>query len=492
MHWLGGFAVGLTVRGSAQDALVALDTIHTTVGAPLCAHLAFTGLTAHPPLGPEGARELARSDATAELSGLDLRGQLIGDDGLDALSTSPHLTRLRHLNLSGHNDLSKRALGILTRSDTLCGLETLGLTAGPIHEDISALFEPGALPRLRSLSLTNADQLSGLADVDASKLRRLLWTGQNGVAFLQQLLHNDTLRSLGALAMFGRLSDHAVQALAACPHLVALEELDLALARGIGPASAIAMAQSPTLAGLRRLGWHGVPIGDKGVTAIADAELPSLAELDLGNTSLTKAGVMALCRGRDRPALRRLHLARNRLGPEAMEVLAASPLLASVQQLTLYMNHIGDRGTKALAQSPHVGRLLELDLSVNQVGVQGMRALGRSGALTSLRHLVIRGDRRVERHAGIRGLHALLTSSTLRTLHHLELRSCGFDDGDARAIEGLEHLGPPLLRLDLAHNLLGAEGLHILDDAPALDDVVVDVRHNPGAEALPTADNQLR
>ena len=50
-------------------------------------------------MGPAGARTLAESRALATVEELDLDGNFIGDAGLSALATSPHLGRLRVLSV---------------------------------------------------------------------------------------------------------------------------------------------------------------------------------------------------------------------------------------------------------------------------------------------------------------------------------------------------------------------------------------------------------
>ena len=77
-------------------------------------------------LNDDDVERLARCPAAARLTRLSLCGYgEFSHRGVKALFTSPHLAGLRHLNLTGCEGVTARALGLLARRGTLRGLRTL-------------------------------------------------------------------------------------------------------------------------------------------------------------------------------------------------------------------------------------------------------------------------------------------------------------------------------------------------------------------------------
>jgi ribosomal protein S4 len=157
-----------------------------------------------------------------------------------------------------------------------------------------------------------------------------------------------------------QLGHAGVEALAACPYLAGLTELDLSYNR-IGEPGAQALAASRHLASLTTLDLGGNQIGDVGARALAASPyLAGLTELILYDNGIGEAGAQAL---------------------------AASPQLARLTTLDLRWNHIGGAGLQALATSPHLANLTELDLHSNDIGEAGAQALATSPHLASLTRL---------------------------------------------------------------------------------------------------------
>lgn len=77
------------------------EGVRALVGAPLLAGLAGLDLAGNPKIGDEGLRALAGAYLPA-LTQLWLLSTSIGDAGIAALATAPHLRRLVHLDLGNH------------------------------------------------------------------------------------------------------------------------------------------------------------------------------------------------------------------------------------------------------------------------------------------------------------------------------------------------------------------------------------------------------
>jgi uncharacterized protein (TIGR02996 family) len=130
-------------------------------------------------------------------------------------------------------------------------------------------------------------------------------------------------------------------------YLGRIEWLDLEK-NDLGDCDLEALAASPHLGGLSTLLLWGNSIGDAGLVSLVGAHLPRLVQLDLTNNVIGDAGVMAL---------------------------AAAPLLSRLTILDLTGNQVLDAGGQALAASPHAGDLLKLILAKNPIGPSALNAL---------------------------------------------------------------------------------------------------------------------
>jgi hypothetical protein len=126
-----------------------------------------------------------------------------------------------------------------------------------------------------------------------------------------------------------------VQALAASAHVTRLTALELG-ENFVGLQSVRALAGSPALAGLRRLGLRGNHLEPEAVRLLT--ALAGLTSLDLSSNPLGDAGA---------------------------RLLAAAPGLARLRRLGLDWTNLGDAGADALAASPHLQRLERLELKSN-------------------------------------------------------------------------------------------------------------------------------
>lgn len=248
-----------------------------------------------------------------------------------------------------------------------------------------------------------------------------------------------------------------LDALAACPQLAKLRELDLSGA-DLGNAGISTLAASPYVANLRsvELGFTGA--GDGSAPALAAAPWAKLAELGLGgNRRLGTSAVEQLTRAPWFAAIRSLDLADNTIGPDAIARLTPFKL----QSLKLAHNPLGDDGTRLFVASPLYARLVRADARLDLAGV-GLGATGAgaiahaapSAALTSLDlSLNDLGDAGVTR----------LAEGHFDRLAHLSLAKVGVTDRGSRRL-AQSHLMPKLRTLDLSGNRMTQSGLNLLNE----------------------------
>jgi uncharacterized protein (TIGR02996 family) len=143
---------------------------------------------------------------------------------------------------------------------------------------------------------------------------------------------------------------------------------------------------------------------------------PRLITLALENNELSPETIRALANSPRLAGLRRLVLSGNPIGPHGANALAGSIYLTGLEALVLNLTGVGGAGITALARSPHLGRLLFLGLSGNNIEPAGLIELARSTQLSSLRALDLSNCRLEARH-----LHALLAGPLVHRLRRLDL-----------------------------------------------------------------------
>jgi uncharacterized protein (TIGR02996 family) len=269
-----------------------------------------------------------------------------GDPALRALAASPHLAKVRSLELH-YFRLDAQRLAVLVASPHLGGLRALQLDGCRIGPDGARL-------------LAGSPNLAGLT---ALRLRH----GDVGPA--------------GAAAFAGS------------PHLARLEALDLTL-NGIADEGLTALAGSPHLANLTDLRVQSNHIGRDGVEALAAARHWRLTRLSLGTNPIGVEGVRLLTASPHAGRLTWLQLGVNDIlePAAAAAAVAESQHLARLTTLNWYRSNLGDAGARALAASPHLANLVELELPSNNVTDAGARALLDSPYLTRLRRVDLRDN----------------------------------------------------------------------------------------------------
>ena len=167
------------------------------------------------------------------------------------------------------------------------------------------------------------------------------------------------------------------------------------------------------------------------------------------------------------PKLRALELEGLALGQPGAERLTAMPW--KLERLTLAGANLGVKGTVALAGAPVLCTVRELNLSRNTMGPTGAAALATSPHLSGVVFLDL-----CSTASGGKSLAPFFEALALPRLKALAIASCGLK---GKAIEPLalarSKVFSQLTELDLAHNLMGDDGLATLSKSTALTGVRV-------------------
>jgi hypothetical protein len=243
--------------------------------------------------------------------------------------------------------------------------------------------------------------------------------------------------------------------------------------------------------GLRNLSLAGMGIGDRGLSALAEAHFPGLRALDLSDCSIHGPGLRDLAGAAWLPQLTELRLAGNAIPESDLIRFLASPRLGKLAALNLESHGQAERGTPTLAalvRNGHLDSLSRLCLDGNAAEPRALQDLVSAPTLPSLTALrlnrfnlrplglrqLLEGLRaRAERgYPGLRalglGLNSLGTSirgladcPALANLVALELNNNGARDADVQALAKSPHLGR-LSTLDLANNAFGLRAVQAI------------------------------
>jgi len=287
---------------------------------------------------------LARCPYLRQIEILDLCDLDLNADAVGVFLASPHLTKLRNLEI-GSNSLGRAGAKHLARCPALSRIEKLGVHACKFTDRATPDLAKLVMPRLTDLNLSfNAFGSEGLPALLAGRL------------------------------------------------LANVKTLDLSSC-DLGPEGFELLARSPLLAKLTELDLSNNDTGPDGAIALAGCPyLGSIETLDLSSNYFEDDGLIALATAAPMPRLRKLNLALQKMGRRGLEALARWPGLARIEELGLQMNQPGDEGVAALAESPHVGALRILDLNETEIGPVAALALATSRTLSSLAELNLRGN----------------------------------------------------------------------------------------------------
>jgi hypothetical protein len=349
------------------------------------------------PLGVPALRDrdlmvLLTSPHLKRLKCLDLSGQEIEGPLLQALSdahTLQHLVRLDLRNCRAIGDRAVRMLAaagaerlevldLLYTNVTGAGVRAvLGAKGFPRLHDarfrLSLLFPRVLTPDAVERELQTAPLLSRLESVHL--LHEMTPPCMDFLVRLLQALPPGQVRRL--YLSNHKLSVEQVEALTACPSLGGLQEVNLTQT-ALRDSGARALASAAALSHLTRLNLGGNPIGGPGIRALLESpNLARVRDLTLWSTFVGTPGA-AIIAQTDRPRrLTRLALQDTHLDAESARLLAGSEALSCLRCLMLGNNQIGDEGARALAASVHLHRLRMVELGRNDIVSADTEALLR-------------------------------------------------------------------------------------------------------------------
>ncbi|HEY1064587.1 MAG TPA: TIGR02996 domain-containing protein [Pirellulales bacterium] len=351
-------------------------------------------------LKPPSLRELLESRLAQNLRSLDLSHGDLGGPGLQLLAHAEGLRKLERLvldDVARNTPLVRPAVAALGDSEVLRNLRSLTISQNFLSDDTAVLLLRSRLTqRLEELNLA-ANEISDVVLASAS-LRA-------SVPELRSL--NLSARYRTGLTAAERLTAEGVHdALRWAP---GLERLDLSGHRFEWAGAVVLAEEAPE--SLRELNLNGCEIGDRG--AIALAESPRLARL----RRLDLAEQMNFGR-------MQLHDSITQAGAEA---IAASESLAGLRELNLQGAQLGDAGVAALAESRLLRHLRELNLTRTQMRSAGLQSLAKSSNFAGLRVLRMYSNGPFD----VKALEALLVSTTLENLHSLGVGGNDFERRDS-------------------------------------------------------------
>jgi uncharacterized protein (TIGR02996 family) len=315
------------------------------------------------------------------------------------LAASPHLHRLRRLEVLGLTRPENIGLPILFNAPGLSSLRELELAEG-CHGDnlLESLASCPSLPNFELLDLTRnwfgQRGFRALASSPVTSTLRTLLLARNskGNEWLREVVRSPHLRRLRRLKLSEcNLGTRVIKDLTAAPW-PELEVLDLA-SNDLGPAAIRYLVETPNLPSLRKLDLSGnSTLGDAPAKVLARAKhFDPLRVLALGFWRIGRRGLAALAEAPWLSQLTWLDLMSLDLRQPEMEVLAGAPL-HGLRKLELNYNHFGAAEVKALLTAPWIGGLTHLDLSKNAIGTEGARALAEAPQLDNLVELDVTGN----------------------------------------------------------------------------------------------------
>jgi uncharacterized protein (TIGR02996 family) len=262
---------------------------------------------------------------------------------------------------------------------------------------------------------------AGVAGAGVSYRRGLGFTEWNSIAGMT--LGSGLLRDAGSptwvvereLTLNGYgVRDTDFAALTRCKDFAQLTALEIERGEDFPPAAVVALAESPSATGLRRLKIERIKLGEKGAATLANLtglrklslwwcsigskgvarlvnskNLTELRELIFLGCAEDEASILAVSKAKGLPNLRSLYLTSNNVGDARLRTLLKSPLLPRLEELVLAGNTIRDNGAKALAECEALRNLKSLNLNGNQIREPGALALLESPCLTALEELDI-------------------------------------------------------------------------------------------------------
>jgi Ran GTPase-activating protein (RanGAP) involved in mRNA processing and transport len=322
-----------------------------------------------------------------------------------------HLQLVRHLDLTEKLGSKQAKLRRVVGCAHLSDLERLELGNPELSpQALATLLYEGPWKNLRELLVTRVE----LSDEP-------------------QLLAHENCANLETLELNqNELQPEVLEALLQSASSSKLRALSITNNPALGPRAASHIADNPELADLRVLELCGCGILGQGLRALAAS--PNLARLD------------------------KLGLRQNRIEPGAIEVLEHAPW-ANLTELDIAGCLVGDHGAKPLLAFPFASALRTLEASGCGLGPEGLALVAHAEDFKNLRVLDVTNN-----DLG-GGLPEAFAGCVWEALEVLDMRFNGLRDDDVRALLTARFV-PTLRDLSLAFNMLGDEAAAMLGAAP--------------------------
>ena len=163
------------------------------------------------------------------------------------------------------------------------------------------------------------------------------------------------------------LTPAALRRLVESPYMTGLRDLGFNF-NPIGPAGALVVSKWPRLRDLEELSLLMCDLGDRGAELVLDALGGShIQQLCLAENNLSDLATIPLAEA-ELPSLRDLQLYYNDLTAGGAAMIARSKFAATLTELNLHSNPIGDAGADALVASPGLNQLQSLSLMSCGIG----------------------------------------------------------------------------------------------------------------------------
>jgi hypothetical protein len=398
------------------------------------------------------------------------------DDGeVRALAASPLWQTLEAFEIGDLTEpLAHRADAsrIVPRFDRPSGVRHLALRA----PDLVAVWEGTDPPRLQSASvcirsIDEAETLAGRQELSRlTSLALAFRCGFSGQSPFEPFLGNVIEADKAAADAFFRRAG-----------LDRLEKLVIVGYRmgywgreGLGRHGLDALIASGLLRRLKHLRLQLLPLGDRGVAALAPALGKRLETLELVDVYCKGGGAAALAESPCLPSLRALDLSANRIGAEHAARLAdvRMPHLQSLDlsgpRINPYYWNVGqqpvlDAGVAAWADSANAERLKHLRLANCHLTDEALTAIFRSARLPNLEKL----DLSHNAFTAAAVAQAVVGSPLWQTLQELGWNDCRLDNAAMEALARVTH-APALRSLQLGYNSIGPRGAAALARWPVL------------------------
>jgi uncharacterized protein (TIGR02996 family) len=389
-------------------------------------------------LGVEGIRELTKSKTLCNLESLSLFGEGC-DESAQLLAESILFQKLKTLDFVGNSSretLTKKGFKALTCSPDLGRLEILELDGNLIGDEGLAILEEEdrPWPNLKSLSLSKNQITSrGLYSLSRAPFPKLeiLELGENSIGDEE----------------LARLEEHTPW-----PNLKSLSlSKNQITDRGLHSLSRVPFPK------LEILRLDANPIQGEGIASILKAFTDQrLRELSLGGCKIDDAGLRAITETGANPPLKVLDLANNSFFGEGCKKILFSPMVRELRYLNLNGNQIGDEGGIAIGESAYLRNLDGLYIDGCGISDKTLIALGKSPNLAKLWRLILNANRFTAE-----GIRALAQSPYLTKVSEISIDDAGLEDDSASALVESPYLNPSRL-LSLVGNSFGNKAYRAL------------------------------